>query len=150
MGIAGTMEWDKTVEQKCPSCTVARDTCAHVLHCCREGRVKTLKLTLELVESQLERMDTDPDLLDCIMEYAHGRGGRTMEDICVSLGTQFNNMAKAQDAIGWRRFMEGIVCREMRHIQYKFYHSQGTQLSSTRWAKGLILKLLETTHGQWI
>jgi hypothetical protein len=130
MGIAGTMERDKSVERKCPSCTVARDTCAHVLSCCYEGRVEALKLTLEQAEGWLIEADTDPDLLDCIMEYAHGRGSRAMEDICVGLGTQFSKMAKAQDAIGWRRFMEGMVCREMRHIQYEYYHSQGAQLSS--------------------
>ncbi len=38
----------------------------------------------------------------------------------------------------------------MRTIQYQYYHGQGSRHSSTRWAKGLILKLLETTHGQWI
>ena len=65
-----------------------------------------------------------------------------MEDICEGLGPHVNK--------GWQQSMEGMVCREMRHIQYDFYHSQGIQLSSTRWAKGLILKLLETTHGQWI
>ena len=30
---------------------------------------------------------TDPDLLDCIMEYAHGRGGRTMESSVCFDGT---------------------------------------------------------------
>jgi hypothetical protein len=39
-------------------------------------------------------VDTDPDLLDCIMEYAHGRGGKTMESICVGLGLQFLLMAR--------------------------------------------------------
>ena len=150
MGIAGTMEWDRTVEHKCPSCTVARDTCAHVLACNHEGRVEALKLTLDIAESWLADMDTEPDLLDCIMEYAHARGGRLMEEICEGLGPQFQRMAKEQDAIGWRRFMEGMISREMRTIQYEFIQRQGSRLSSTKWAKGLILKLLETTHGQWI
>ncbi len=112
--------------------------------------MEALKLTLDLAESWLEDMDTDPDLLDCIMEYAHGRGGRTMENICDGLGPQYQRMAMEQDAIGWRRFMEGMVSKEMRTIQYEYYHGQGSRLSSTRWAKGLILKLLETTHRQWI
>jgi hypothetical protein len=59
-------------------------------------------------------------------------------------------MTAEQDTIGWGRFMEGMISKEMRGIQYGFYHSQGMHMSSTRWAKGLILKLLETTHGQWI
>jgi hypothetical protein len=32
----------------------------------------------------------------------------------------------------------------MHHI------SEGTQVDSERWAQGLILKLLKTTHGQWL
>jgi hypothetical protein len=39
MGIAGTMEWDRTVMRTCPSCMVRQDTCAHVLFCCHSGRV---------------------------------------------------------------------------------------------------------------
>jgi hypothetical protein len=59
-----------------------------------EGRVEALKLTLNLAETWLEEMDMDPDLLDCIMEYAHGRGGRTMENICEGLGSQYQQMAR--------------------------------------------------------
>jgi hypothetical protein len=33
MGIAGTMEWDKTEQRHCPSCMRERDTCNHVLCC---------------------------------------------------------------------------------------------------------------------
>lgn len=45
------------------------------------GWTLCLKLTLDLDETWLKETDTDPDLLDCIMEYAHGRGDQTMEDI---------------------------------------------------------------------
>jgi hypothetical protein len=78
MGAAGTMEWDKTVVSKCPSCMAAWDTCTHALFCCHKGRVETLQHTLDLMEEWLEEAETDPDLLDCIAKFAHGQGGRTM------------------------------------------------------------------------
>jgi hypothetical protein len=37
MGITGTMEWDKTMVRKCPSCMQERDACEHVLFCCPSG-----------------------------------------------------------------------------------------------------------------
>jgi hypothetical protein len=37
MGISGTMEWDKMVIWKCPSCLQERNTCAHIHFCCHEG-----------------------------------------------------------------------------------------------------------------
>ncbi len=43
MGIAGTMEWDKSEVRMCPSCLQEQDTCAHVLFCDQAGRVETLR-----------------------------------------------------------------------------------------------------------
>jgi hypothetical protein len=37
MGIAGTMELDKAIVRKCPSCMQEQDTCKHVLFCCHAG-----------------------------------------------------------------------------------------------------------------
>ncbi len=56
--------------------------------------------TLNLMEEWLEEAETEPELLDCIAEFAQGRGGRTMTDICAGLGPRFDQMAKEQDAIG--------------------------------------------------
>jgi hypothetical protein len=150
MGIAGTMEWDKAERKKCPSCMQVRDTCAHVLFCDHARRVETLEHTIDLMEEWLCKGDTNPDLLDCIAEYAYGRGGRTMVEICHGLGDHFQKMVRDQDAIGWRRFMEGMICKYMHEIQSLYHFREGTLLSPKQWAQGLILKLLEATHGQWI
>ena len=150
MGIAGTMEWDRSTVRYCPSCTVERDTCSHVIRCNHEGRIETLRHTLELTEEWLTEADTDPDLLDCIMEYAHGRGERSMRVICEGLDSRFTSMAQEQDTIGWRRFMEGMICSKIREIQLDYHHRHGTLMNPQRWTCGLILKLMETTHGQWI
>jgi hypothetical protein len=68
MGIAGTMEWDKTEHKKCPSCMQEQDTCVHVLACDHAGRVETLQHTVDLLEQWLSEEGTNPDLLDCIAE----------------------------------------------------------------------------------
>jgi hypothetical protein len=113
MGIAGTMEWDKSGVRKCPSCMQLHNTCAHVLSCNHAGRVETLHHTINLLESWLEEASTNPVLLDCIVEYTYGRGGCTMVEICQGLGGPFQQMARDQDAIGWRMFMEGMICTQM-------------------------------------
>ena len=150
MGIAGTMEWDRSVVRMCPSCLQVRDTCAHVLFCDNAGRVETLRHTLDLMEGWMEEADTDPTLLDCIVEFACGRGGRTMVEICSGLDEVYQQMAIDQDAIGWRRFMEGMVCSHMRKIQSLHHFQEATRITPERWTKGLILKLLEASHGQWL
>ncbi len=59
-------------------------------------------------------------------------------------------MVKEQDEIGWRRFMEGMVCKGMRNIQETYIQVEGSNVTSDQWAQGLITKLLEVTHGQWL
>ncbi len=132
MGIAGTMEWDKTIVRKCPSCMQERDTCEQVLFCCHSGQVETLQHTVDLMEDWLTEADTDPDLLDCIAEYAYSRGGRSMTEICYGLGEEYQKMARDQDVIGWRRFMEGMICKRMQksrgritYVKDRAYHRSG-------------------------
>ena len=150
IGIASTMDWDKTQVRMCPSCLKEWDTCAHVLYCDHIGRVETLWHTINLIEGWMEEVDMDPVLLDCIAEYACGRGGRTMVEICAGLGENYQQMVRDQDAIGWRRFMEGMVCSRMRKIQSLYHFGEGTGITLKRWAQVLILKLLKATHGQWL
>ena len=95
----------------------------------------------------MQEAETDPDLQECIAEYAHGRGALAMQEICWGRGELFMQMAWEQDEIGWRRFMERMIGRRIREIQRLYWIRSGAEMSLERWAKGVILKLLETTHG---
>ncbi len=46
--------------------------------------------------------------------------------------------------------MEGMISKCMQEIQWMYRMLEGTRVSPEQWAQGLILKLLEATHGQWI
>ena len=59
-------------------------------------------------------------------------------------------MAAEQDAIGWRRFMEGMISKKLQEIQTEYSVIEGSYISPSLWARGLVIKLLEATHGQWI
>jgi hypothetical protein len=60
----------------CPSCMQVRETCAHILHWTHAGRVDALLATIKL-DQWMKKRETDPDLQECIYEYATGRGGIT-------------------------------------------------------------------------
>jgi hypothetical protein len=97
MGIAKTMDWDKTVVWKCPSCTWAQDTCVHVLFCCLAGRVETLHHTMDLVEDWLNETEMEPELQKCLLEYGRGWGGITMEVVCQGRNEEYHQLGKKQD-----------------------------------------------------
>ena len=65
-------------------------------------------------------------------------------------GVNYRNMARAQDEIGWRRFLEGMISSEFRRLQHKYYVLHGLRTSVKQWSTDLITKLLEVTHGQWL
>jgi hypothetical protein len=72
--------------------------------------------SIELLEHWLVEVDTDPNLRECMVEYARGRGGRTMTELCRGMGNMYQRVAEEQDAIGWRSFMEGMIFRGLRGL----------------------------------
>jgi len=59
-------------------------------------------------------------------------------------------MGRSQDEIGWRCFMEGMISKEIIPIQSDYVEMGGSAMSVDEWARGLVVKLLEVTHGQWL
>jgi hypothetical protein len=59
-------------------------------------------------------------------------------------------VALAQDKIGWRRCMEGMTSQSMVISQDIYRARIDTGWETGRWATGLVTKLLEVTHSQWL
>jgi hypothetical protein len=143
--------WDRS-NIYCPSCSIMPESCEHILSCDNAGRVETLLKSIDMLNDWLEEVDTDSHLRACIIKFAKGRGSKSMTEICRrrGLGQRYRKMAEEQDAIGWRRFMEGMISRKLREIQTEYSIIEGSDISPTLWARGLVIKLLEATQGQWI
>jgi hypothetical protein len=62
----------------------------------------------------------------------------------------YYQIKRAQDAIGWWRLMEGMVCNEIWAIQTTYLALSGSQTSAKKWTVKFITKLLMVTHGQWL
>jgi hypothetical protein len=59
-------------------------------------------------------------------------------------------MARAQNLFGRQRFMEGMVCKEIRAIQCTHSNVTGLRCNTKCWGGELVSRLLEVTHGQWL
>ena len=140
----------KDQSPKCPSCDEEVETCHHVLHCNEEGRVETLLGTVQMLDDWMKRVGTHDTLRRCLVEYARQRGNETMGQIAWGEGNKFRKLAKSMDKIGWRRYMEGMISKEVLGIQEEFTAVGAGTMTTINWAKGLTIKLLEITHGQWL
>lgn len=154
MNIAGTnytqYRYNKDKDPLCPSCHQRYETCEHVIMCEESGRVDALMRTIDLMRDWLRKAGTDAGLVQCLVEYAKGRGGKTMVEVCQGMHVRYRKLAESQDCIGWRRFMEGMISKEIAPIQSNYLNVRGSHLTIERWSTGLITKLLEVTHGQWL
>jgi hypothetical protein len=154
MSIAGTnvmqAKYTPNHDKKCPSCGVCNETCGHVLKCEEAGRVETLHASIELVDRWLGDHGTDKRLRNYLTQYAHGRGGLMMVDIVKERQGSYRKLAESMDEIGWRRFMEGMISKEVINIQRKATVEEDSKLTLEKWGAGLVTRLLEVTHGQWL
>ena len=89
--------------------------------------------SIDLLQSWLAEVDTDPDLLDCIVKHTKGRGGVTMSEICLGMDSRHCLMAQDQDVIGWRWFMEGMICQQLREIQAMYTVIKGSWIMPEQW-----------------
>ena len=73
-----------------------------------------------------------------------------MKEIMDRLNPSFYRFAISQDKIGWRRFVEGMASKKIASIQGTVLALNGSELSTKACMSGLITKLLEVSHGQWL
>ena len=68
---------------------ISEEMTEHIVFCKEAGRVEFLMKYAEVLESWLEDVDTDSDLIYCIMEHNERRGTKTLVEICRELGPRY-------------------------------------------------------------
>ncbi len=135
---------------KCPCCTIHMEMAEHILLSPKEGQIEAFRLAMTVLEQWLKEADTDPDLADCIVEYEQRRGTVMKEEVVQEAPCRFRTMGPSQDKIGWRRFLEGMISKEITVMQRQFYALNGSRVSLEKWSSGLITWLLEITYRRWL
>ena len=97
------------------------ETAEQIVNCCHAGRVEALTLTIKLTDKWMKAVHTDPAIRECIYFYLMERGETEMVEVCDRMGyeAKYRKMAKGQDAIGWRHFLEGMVCSQFGMLQHE-------------------------------
>ena len=76
-----------------------------------------------------------------------------MTDVLHGNSRQYSKLAASHELVGWIRFMEGMISKEILVIQQEYLDlrgPRGTPTTPISWAKGLIVRLIEITHVQWL
>ena len=73
-----------------------------------------------------------------------------MKDIVGNRNHRMYLLVQSQDHISRQRFMEVIISTDITYIQKSYLALSRYHLSIEQWTTGLITKLMEVTHGQWL
>ena len=145
----GHYSGEEDPDTRCPNCG-CREDAGHLCVCPSAERTRLLEENTAELEVWLHKDGkTDPQLAYWLGKYIMGRGeikfaelGQMTEDV--------SRLARGQDLIGYRNFMEGRVTKEFQKVQGHHLMDADGHLSGFDWVKGLITKVLQITHSQWI
>ena len=69
--------------------------------------------TIDVLDRWMKKIGTNKGLNNCLVRYAKVRGAITMKDIVGNITHSLYSLVKSQDLIGWRRFMQGMISKEI-------------------------------------
>ena len=118
--------------------------------CPSEGRTKLFLDTTDKLEAWLNSDEkTESELSFWIPKYILLICTRSLLDMGL-VSPQMRRLAKSQDKIGWRNFMEGRISKEFFEIQGVYLALGCHKLNEEQRVKQFIGKILHITHSQWI
>jgi hypothetical protein len=56
---------------------------------------------------------------------------------------RYRKMAEEQDAVGWRRFMEGMLCHGLRNLCEMYITFKGLNITGEQWLTGVLSNSLK-------
>jgi len=137
------------VKNVCPSCGRRDESTRHITRCRDAGRTAMFSQSVTEIVSWLESKRTDPTLVSLFQQYLLGRGTVRMQSL-VGRDSRFHQAARFHDQLGWDNFVEGRLCILWVHHRESDIERWDLRSTAESWAKGLIHRLLELTHRQWI
>jgi hypothetical protein len=103
----------------CPHCGEFEDS-VHIWKCSLSAVSDVWQTSLYKLQTSLRKLDTDPDLIDVIMQYLnswrHDTHLQPLDD------EKYSTLLDLQNKIGARQFFEGWLHWEWESIQEQFYH----------------------------
>jgi hypothetical protein len=142
--------WDGTVRNVCPNCNRNDESTTHINRCPDPGRRRVMKDSVNELRKWMDSEQTDGELTSLICRYVNHHGESTMVSLLSSTQSKYKAAAILHDTLGWSNFMEGRI--SVMWVDHRKNDIQGRKLRRgwDSWARGLMRRLLQMTHQQWM
>ena len=132
---------------KCPSCSICKETTQHILLCREIGRMKCVTIMIKRITEWMFSIGTTHDLAELLSIFLLSRGDFPHN---YHPPSQYQPLLQSLSRIGWLHTMEGMLSKEFLLLERDEVLEEHCKLSQSAWTCTLIRKLLEATHGIWI
>jgi len=137
--------WDHS---QFPCCQAKVEDKEHLMSCPDENCKTVWEANVMMLEEWMESVNTMPAIQDCIISALLLRA--PAYDFTANCTDQVREAARIQTEVGWIHFTEEKLVRQWRDLQQHYYKSENSDKSAGKWAKNLVLEILQLTHAQWV
>lgn len=137
----------KHLGQLCPSCHTTVETTGDKLHCTEKGQVLTLPWYAVRILGWLTSVQKFPQATFLLIKYVQHQGCITLIHIGHTVHSVYWPFMTSQDKIGWQKFMEGIISKELQFIPLEFY--SWNLLLLTSWTDAKVSSCILLRLPQW-
>ncbi len=139
--------WKQWDSPRCPLCQAADETTCHVLQCQDTVRTSKWTKTVDDLYAWLVQSDTNPDIIDCLMQTLRNRG---ISSFVGAARDSCRAAAQDQDSIGFFGTMVGRLSSLWESSQASYWQERLSSKSPKHWARHLCQRLLQATHATWL
>jgi hypothetical protein len=141
---------DEDENNCCPCCGKPKEDAAHLLVCPDEDRTQLLKDTTEQFEQWMLRGGTTCfEIAYWVPKYILYRGTKEFAQLGM-MSPAMLRLARSQDKIGYRNFMEGRISKHFYDMQRLHLETSSSHLNGGDWMRQFATKVIHITHSQWI
>jgi hypothetical protein len=141
LNIVGTMKFLSYQDGWCQKC---KETCHHIARCPEKGWGMAFDQSTHKVERWLDSNNMHPDLQQLLLQYLHGCGAVTCLECSMNLDLPhiMQDLAAAQDIIGWDNFAMWMVSKKLLQIQSAHLSQCNLGRTAKKWMSGFITQLV--------
>lgn len=141
--------YDKSVENKCPSCGEPNESTSHLTRCLDPGRTAMFTESVLALVYWLEDTHMDEHLILGFLDYLQARGRVPLSRLLRQY-PEYQLYARDHDHLGWQNFMEGRIASTLLPLQEASLRQCESMQTAESWSAQFIQHLLSITHRQWL
>jgi hypothetical protein len=141
-------QWKFWETDACPCCGTANETARHVVLCPDDRMKQVFTNSIATFTDLLERLDTHPDIQQCLVNTLATRDATTA--FRASASTAITAAAAAQDRIGWLNLTEGRLSLRWQESQEEHLRASHSRKTGQTWAAEVVSGILRVTHSLWL